>query len=48
MRDALHEGDMGKMSELIGKVAEVNGDMARQLQALAENFDYGALGRLLK
>jgi CheY-like chemotaxis protein len=47
MRESLEEGDMGRLSELIGRVQEVDSIIAGRLQALADRYDHQGLGELL-
>jgi CheY-like chemotaxis protein len=47
MRQAVAEGDMASMTELIERVEQIDGAAARGLQALADRYDYGKLTQLL-
>jgi CheY-like chemotaxis protein len=47
MRQALEEGDMTRLRELIGQVEELDSAAARTLQELADRYDYEKLGEIL-
>jgi len=47
MRDAVSEGDMAKLAELLGQIRTNNPDVAAGLHALVERYDYGRLNALL-
>lgn len=48
MRQAVAEGDMASLTELIGQVEKVDSNVARGLQALADRYDYEKLGEWLE
>lgn len=47
MQQAVAEGDMAQLMELIALVEKVDSNGARRLQALADQYDYEKLGELL-
>lgn len=48
MRQAVDEGDMARLSELIDRVKKIDGVAARGLKALADRYDYERLGQVLE
>ncbi len=47
MRKSLEEGDINKLNSLILRLEPMNGNLARKLRQLAENYDYHSLGKIL-
>jgi signal transduction histidine kinase len=48
MLQAVEEGDMDRMTELVAQVGKIDSATARGLQVLTDRFDYEELGRWLK
>ena len=48
MRQAVEEGDIGQLAELIVQVEKLDSVKARVLQSLADGYDYARLGRWLE
>ena len=48
MLQAVEEGDMSRMTELVAQVEKIDSATARGLQVLTDQFDYEKLGRWLK
>ncbi|MFA4931961.1 MAG: CHASE domain-containing protein [Caldisericia bacterium] len=48
MLQAVAEGDVARLAELIAQVEKIDGVTARELQALADRYDYGELLRWLE
>ena len=47
MRNAVEEGDMGRLLELIGQAEKIDADVAKGLYVLADQYDYEALSVIL-
>ena len=47
MRDAVAQGDMARLMELIDQGAVLDESAARGLKALADRYDYATLAELL-
>ena len=48
LRAALEEGDMERFMDLVGQMEEVTPDIAEKIRALAEEYDYEALSKILE
>ncbi|MEI7893953.1 MAG: ATP-binding protein [Myxococcales bacterium] len=48
MREAVADGDMERLKELLGQVEAVDGSLARALRGLADRYDYGKLNECLQ
>ena len=47
LHDAIANGDLGGFEKHLGRLAELDRDLARSLQPLADNYDYDQLLKLL-
>jgi len=48
MRQAVEEGDMARLTELVAQVEEIDSTTARGLQLLTDRYDYEKLGQWLE